>query len=507
IATDTLLLRQKLFTGTVDEILFHDKSNRLTVLGDDGITATIDLKRMEVLYNTALLFNNSDFGFSLYTPKNYYLVSPEFVNEMHFVKGTETYALSQFDLQLNRPDKVLEQIGYTDPELLRMYAKAYERRLQKAGFNVSSGGFKDLPPVICRSAELSGTITEDSTITLQWSTAASAADIAALRLYINGQIIQTISQPANEWTIPVSLNLGDNNIEASYLTKDGVESLPASVSIQYAPAKSPVQKTIFIGIGVSHYQDTVFNLTYAAKDAGDLAKKFQQSRDANIYTFLDAQVTRAMLDSIRRIVQSTSIHDQVILSFSGHGLTDNSYKFFFGSHDIDFTNPGAKGISYADITTLLDDVPARKKLILIDACHSGETDASVTYFGKATTDTQYVREKTRSTIGKKSSGGKMMNTVKLMEQYFADLSTASGTNVLSAAAGEEYALESSQWANGVFTYSVINGIFEKQADKNSDGKVMLSELRKYVQEEVLKLTGGKQQPTSRNSNPRFDWAL
>jgi hypothetical protein len=78
---------------------------------------------------------------------------------------------------------------------------------------------------------------------------------------------------------------------------------------------------------------------------------------------------------------------------------------------------------------------------------------------------------------------------------------------LSAAAGEEYALESSQWANGVFTYSVINGIFEKQADKNSDGKVMLSELRKYVQEEVLKLTGGKQQPTSRNSNPRFDWAL
>jgi hypothetical protein len=36
---------------------------------------------------------------------------------------------------------------------------------------------------------------------------------------------------------------------------------------------------------------------------------------------------------------------------------------------------------------------------------------------------------------------------------------------------------------------------------------MLSEIRKYVQEEVLKLTGGKQQPTSRNSNPRFDWAL
>ncbi|MBN2683400.1 MAG: hypothetical protein JXR58_12895 [Bacteroidales bacterium] len=64
----------------------------------------------------------------------------------------------------------------------------------------------------------------------------------------------------------------------------------------------------------------------------------------------------------------------------------------------------------------------------------------------------------------------------------------------------EFAMESGEWKNGLFTYCLINGLQSKAADLNKDGKIMLSELQKYVQDEVVKLSGGKQQPTSRIEN-------
>ena len=68
-------------------------------------------------------------------------------------------------------------------------------------------------------------------------------------------------------------------------------------------------------------------------------------------------------------------------------------------------------------------------------------------------------------------------------------------------------MESGEWKNGLFTYSLINGIKSKEADLNKDGKIMLSELQKYVQSQVVKLSGGKQQPTSRIENISMDFRV
>jgi ABC-type proline/glycine betaine transport system ATPase subunit len=68
-------------------------------------------------------------------------------------------------------------------------------------------------------------------------------------------------------------------------------------------------------------------------------------------------------------------------------------------------------------------------------------------------------------------------------------------------------MESGEWKNGLFTYCLINGIKSKEADLNGDGEIMLSELQKYVQKQVMKLSGGKQQPTSRIENITMDFRL
>jgi hypothetical protein len=72
--------------------------------------------------------------------------------------------------------------------------------------------------------------------------------------------------------------------------------------------------------------------------------------------------------------------------------------------------------------------------------------------------------------------------------------------VVSSAGGAEYAMEGKAWKNGIFTYCMVSGLKERKADLDKDGKVMLSELQKYLQAEVPRLTSGKQTPTSRAEN-------
>ena len=64
----------------------------------------------------------------------------------------------------------------------------------------------------------------------------------------------------------------------------------------------------------------------------------------------------------------------MIISYSGHGLLSKDYDYFLSTYSINFKNPAENGLPYDELENLLDSIPARKKLMLIDACHSGEVD-------------------------------------------------------------------------------------------------------------------------------------
>ena len=108
------------------------------------------------------------------------------------------------------------------------------------------------------------------------------------------------------------------------------------------------------------------------------------------------------------------------------------------------------------------------------------------------------------------SGGRSLpeyNSFELMQQLFADLRRATGTVIISSAGGAEFAFESSEWKNGVFTYSVLEGLKTGNADANKNGEITVSELRDYVFARVKELTNGKQNPTSRKENLEFDFRV
>ena len=95
-----------------------------------------------------------------------------------------------------------------------------------------------------------------------------------------------------------------------------------------------------------------------------------------------------------------------------------------------------------------------------------------------------------------------------MKSLFNDYKRGNGAFVISAAVGKEYAFESKEWGNGVFTYSLLNAMQDLTVDEyNNSQSVNISMLRDYIYEKVKELTNNQQKPTSRSENLEFDWVL
>jgi uncharacterized caspase-like protein len=190
-------------------------------------------------------------------------------------------------------------------------------------------------------------------------------------------------------------------------------------------------------------------------------------------------------------------------------VLDANLDYFLASNDMDFNKPQERGIPYEELESIMDGIAPLKKILFVDACHSGEIDKDEVELAKVE-DTQMgdivFRSAGAGVVNKNKNLG-LKNTSELTKELFTDLRRGTGATVISSAGGGEYAMESGEWKNGLFTYCLINGIQTMSADLNNDGIIMLSELQIYVQDQVMILSDGKQQPTSRIENLVLDYRV
>ena len=73
--------------------------------------------------------------------------------------------------------------------------------------------------------------------------------------------------------------------------------------------------------------------------------------------------------------------------------------------------------------------------------------------------------------------------------------------------GREFAFESPEWNNGVFTYALREALRGNTADIDNNGTIEVSELSNYVAKKVISLTNGLQHPTSRSNNIENDFVV
>jgi uncharacterized caspase-like protein len=409
----------------------------------------------------------------------------------------------------------LKSLGFSSPELIRNYEKAYQKRLQKMNIKKSDITAEIHLPTLAVSKFPALSTTERS-ISFDINASDSKYKLDHINVMVNDIPVfgsnginlkdQNLSQLSS--AITIDLVYGKNNIEVSVTNEKGNESLVSSLLINNEGEKQKPDLYV-VAIGVSDYHDDAYDLSYAAKDAGDICATLNSDsgfyNGVNVLKITDKEATKQNILKAKDFLSKSKANDVVIMSVAGHGLLDNNLDYYFATTDIDFNNPSAKGLPYDELEGLLDGIPSRNKLLLLDACHSGELDKDETEITTlASTAEGEVKSRGMKTV-KTKEGGSV--SFELMRELFADLRKSSGAVVISSASGTEFAFESSEWQNGVFTYSLLEGLKTSKADKNADKVITVSELKDYVIEKVGVLTGGKQTPTSRKENLEFDFKV
>lgn len=503
--------------GKIADMALHPQLKALVTVSWDGTLHWLDPLTGKLLVQMAPL-GNSDFMYV--TPDNYYFSSRGSVDGIGFLYGDEIFGFKQFDIQYNRPDIVLGAMGLYPAALVRSYYQAYQKRLQYLGFSDQLSLTAALPEVSIQNRADIPSITSNDSLVISYSMRSTDQPLSRLQVAVNGvplygrNGIPIQSGADTAGNIVVALTPGDNVVSLTAYSIAAVASLPAEVTVRYTPV-APIQPTLyFIPISVGRYQDSRYNLTYAAKDGRDLQALWEKTYSGGAvnvdYQFYDEDAIVDSILQLREVLQKTKPEDRVILFLSGHGLLDDSLNFWFATHDMDFAAPEKRGLAYTELEEMLDGIPARQKLLLMDACHSGEVDKEAKMVtGETTAEGAIVVQgygKTKGVVNLRKQVG-LKPSFDLMQELFVNLDMGSGAQVIAAAAGNSYALESDTWQNGVFTYALLTGITTGAADANGDGQVQVAELNRYVGDAVERLTAGAQRPTSRQENPDANFVI
>lgn len=486
--------------------------------------ATVKLWDAETAKLLATIISVGSDDHLIITPDNYYYGTKSALNAIGFKYGKQFISPEQYDLRFNRPDIILQRLGFVPEQIVRAFHRAYLKRLQKMGFTEEMLGEEIHMPVLAldpKSIPINATTDE-----LSFSVTAKDAKYNLDRINVfvnnipvyglNGISLRDRSGPEVSQAINVKLSAGRNKVQVSCLNEKGVESLMQTAEIVYhAPA--PIRPDLYLAvISVSKYTRESMNLKYARKDGEDIADLFKRSgwyKNIYIDTLFDESAVLSNIKRLRDFFRKAGVEDEVICFVSGHGLLDENLDFYFATHDIDFKEPASKGLRYEDLEGLLDGINARKKLLLIDACHSGEVDKTRLQAGGVTAGLTQNKKGTVTAytyppdIESEHYKVGVTTSFELMQEVFANVSKGSGAIVISAAAGNSYALESDEWRNGVFTFSVLSGLKDRLADGNRDRAVTVAELKDFVSREVEELTKGAQRPTSRSENLEFDFRV
>jgi len=257
-------------------------------------------------------------------------------------------------------------------------------------------------------------------------------------------------------------------------------------------------------------------LDYPVIDMDSLVNTFQLKRQdyqkIETIQFYNKKVTKENIDQLKDFLAKTQINDKVILAYAGHGLLDENLDYYLASYDVNFNQPELKGIPFESLEKILDSIPARQKLFLIDACHAGEIDKKYTQKVAAVNNSgnsRKFRAVGDSAIAYNQIG--LYNSFELMQTLFVDTRRSTGATIIGSARGIERALESEEWNNGVFMHALQLGLRQGDADgthnKPSDGQITVAELSSYLAKKVPELTGGLQQPSSRLENISNDFLI
>jgi WD40 repeat protein len=326
-----------------------------------------------------------------------------------------------------------------------------------------------------------------------------------IEIYINGILRETVTEKELKkekeyYTLLVSNNLikkfvsKTDSIEINVIAKTKNNSINSRSISQYSFKKvedKHLKPNLYaIVIGIDDYKGVGIDLKYAAKDAQDFqtvleisAKKYFNYDDTNRVHFYTHTLDRDgkirgitpdrnnILNTIEKIKNDSKPQDIVLIFFAGHGeLTEKNQLVLLTSEASKEQSPNFSGIAIQELLKKLSEIPAGKRILILDACHSG---SAINELGL------------NSIAGLRDSedADKKSQRIKELEK----LSSKSGLTIITASNSEQKAIELPQFEHGLMTYALLSTMINELKVLDGNNQLQLLDWFRETQKTVAKL--------------------
>ncbi len=467
-------------TQNVTSVAFT-AGGRIAVTG--GGEGSMTLWKVEDGEPLVTIFQLSNHNWAAITPDGQFDASPGALNEMYFVQDLETIDLEQL------------KGTYYEPDLLPILL-GYERgRLRDVGSLDELKMYPEIDAVI-KNNKLNIDLTERT------------GGIGRVAMFINGTEIMedACGGEANCPAIDLEQykshyfskeeDLQKNVITLFAYNKEGwLKSPPYNVypfpkasrggpgglgglkNISFAPRPDPALYAIIIG--TSDYKGESIDLGFPDQDAAAIATSvanissllFQDSVHISLLNTQGSDESKwptkkNIRAAFNKVAATANAEDVLLLFLSGHGVTysdgENS-DFYYVTMDFADLNLAAADkrnnfcISTDTLTNWIKKIPAKKRVVIIDACYSGRAAQNL-FASRALSSTQ--------------------------ERELERLKDRNGMFVLASSESGQRSWEDTNLQQGLLTYSLLQGMAK------TDGTVDVSELFNFARDYVPKLAEG-----------------
>jgi metacaspase-1 len=192
----------------------------------------------------------------------------------------------------------------------------------------------------------------------------------------------------------------------------------------------------------------------------------------NVRLLLDDNATKkGILDGLAWLAGAATQDSVALIFFSGHGARPKkdpkNAVSYLCPFDLDPANVAVSSISASDFSAAVSRVPAKRRVIFLDACHSGGIAGGEEHFYSGMDEG--------------------------LDEATYRLNSAQGQAVFSSCKQDEKSYMTPDQQNSVFTACLVEVLGGSYNDKNRDAYVLLSDLMKGL---------GKEVPRRCDANPK-----
>lgn len=486
----------------------HIKDDRWRMVCEDYLSYQLIDARTSATVARLLFSENSlegkdvdpNYTWAVTSPSGLFDASPDMMNDLHYVVGMEIIELEQLKERFYEPgllQKVLglnaEPIRSADnlgevPLYPTMKAEiSADGRQLRVQLTPRSGGIGKLSFFVNGKEELEDANPERAdSVTIDLTKFGPAylprqavfdADEYGSYRSVNQLTLRAYN--ADGWLKSAPLELDYDPPAAARGSSSGGISNPFA-------AKKPSLYAIVVG--TADYAGDKLDLTFADLDAAYFSQalraatpKIYGERVEVVLLNTDAKSTdrQGISDKVSiekafaDIAAKAKAQDVLIVYFSGHGLnygTAENSQFYYLTKDIaseNLSDPEIRNnyaISSAELTEWIKKIPARKQVMVIDACNSGKV------------------------VEDFAASSKDLNSAQI--RALDRMKDRTGMFILTGSAADKVSYEASQYGQGLLTFSLLQGMSGLGDALMPDGRVDVMRLFQHARDEVPGLARG-----------------